>query len=337
MFDKVVMHCSDPLRSDLVLEVLNNFKEMIKQGRILFIFSKHIKNIKQDFRKYIEDKESEYSGESGYFSEIEAQSLRPEYASDDYYDKVIELLDLSPFLVRKMPNTEYSFSSLVMTDLSTHGYQERIFTTSDLSSTRFLSSSMSLYQLLHIRVARGDNSPQPVFQPKIINNIQREIKRHLNQKNVISRSAIVEAMKKQNLFTDDDDFTENIKDAITLRMDILYCRMNCGNHLILEFHPAYEYRGSYQLDCFKIFIKILNLGFDESKLSKDWFNDLCKHERINSIRNMFIASMSDNREIVGMNVFDGDTTEYKDKFEKSFEELIRIRKNQYLEELGITK
>ena len=38
MFDKVVMHCSDPLRSEIVLEVLEENRQWIKDGRILFVF-----------------------------------------------------------------------------------------------------------------------------------------------------------------------------------------------------------------------------------------------------------------------------------------------------------
>lgn len=65
MFDKVVLHCSDPLRSEIVLEFLEDHIQWIKVGRIVFIVSNHINNVKDDYENYIHQKIQEYSEANG--------------------------------------------------------------------------------------------------------------------------------------------------------------------------------------------------------------------------------------------------------------------------------
>ena len=60
MFDIVILHCSDPLRSPLIKEILNDHIDWIETGRIRFIASNDINDWQQDYEKYINRKYTEY-------------------------------------------------------------------------------------------------------------------------------------------------------------------------------------------------------------------------------------------------------------------------------------
>lgn len=336
MFDKVILHCSDPLRSEIVLDVLYDFTDMIEQQRIVFIFSKHIKNIEKDYRKYIEGKVAEYRGSNGLFSHKEADSLTKKHINDSYYSRVIELLDKSPVLIRRVTDEDFSFNTLVLDDLTSPFKKEHMVIDGEANPSNIFALDLSLQQLLHICFFNydKDNPTYPAFPPEKIEEIRNSVKTHLEQGNIISRSAIEEAMKKAGIDFYDEK-RKAIKDAISLRMDILYCRMNCGNHFVLEFHPEYEYRGVYQLYCFMDFVAKFMYDDAEKSLSKEMFTKLDRDKRLGIARTLFISSMSDNLEILRMTLFSNEKSNYKKKVRKSYEQLLDKRMETYKEELAL--
>lgn len=321
MFDKVVLHCSDPLRSEIVLEVLELYSSWIKEGKILFIFSNHIKNIKKDYRKYIDDKVQEYS--DGYNSKAEAESLTQPHMNDAYYEKVIDILNLSTCIVRKSKNKEYDFKKLVLNDIL-HQH-ENIIIDSSLEISQVLSLSLTLGQLLHIRTVTCSNEDSScknefLFPNEIIENVVDKVEEHLTQDNTIARAAIVDSLKDSlKQFTKKQ---KNILKAITLRMDVLYCRMNSGEQLILEFHPSFEYRSIYQVECFKEYISLVSHSDKMNCLSYDMINMIINNEKINDFRLCFISSMADTQEHMKLSQI--DTNKEHDFFLNKF---IEIAKN----------
>lgn len=83
-------------------------------------------------------------------------------------------------------------------------------------------------------------------------------------------------------------------------MDILYCRMNCGKQLILEFHPSYEERGTYHTDCFLEYIRSI-IGIDRnSELTCDIINGLLQNLNLHELRLRYLSCMADTIEHLNM-------------------------------------
>lgn len=196
MFDVVVMHCSDPLRSKIILEILEEHKQWIEEGRIVFIFSRHINNIELAYKTYIDDKKSEYNEEEN--AQKEAESLSQEYMTDEYYGRVIRILSCSKYLVRKSVESRYYFPNLVKADLENN--TERIVVDTDSSLTQILTWGLSLYQLLHARqLSKDGKKVDNIFPEDIIDGedgVVESIREYLNQGTPIARSAIVDMIQK---------------------------------------------------------------------------------------------------------------------------------------------
>ena len=260
MFDVVVMHCSDPLRSEIVLEVLEEHIQWIEDRNIVFVFSKHINDIRADYKKYINHKINDYSG--GYCSEKEAQSLKREHMTDEYYERVISVLDKTDILVRKSKDNNCSFAKLVVNDLNPQYQMENVIADASTKLPQILSLNVSLYQLLHMRYLKCDKEESQgsfVFPQELVDDVIDDITKYLEQGNKIARSAIVDSLEDEIVKNTGKigKFQKNVLQAITLSMDILYCKMNSGNQLILEFHPSYENRSNYQIDCFHEYLKVI--------------------------------------------------------------------------------
>ena len=137
----------------------------------------------------------------------------------------------------------------------------------------------------------ANNNIKDVFAQDMVKGVFRKVRRALEKNLVIARPAIVEAVKEQ--IDELNELQEAILDAITLRMDLLYCRMNAGKHLILEFHPSYEEQTLYKLNCFRIYLK--KLGFEEV-LTKEFVENLLQARKLDDLRRVFLASMADTHE-----------------------------------------
>ena len=318
MFDTIVLHCSDPLRNELVLETLEENEFLITKGKIVFLFSNHIKNIKEDYRIYIDRKIKEYS--DGFHSQNEADSLKQPHMNEEYYKRVISILEKSVFMVRKSKDKSYDFDKLVLNDISNPKQHEQIVIDSSLELSKILSLCLSLEQLLHVRI--WIRNPEDttgkcdfLFPQNIIEDVIDEIEEHLTQRNTISRSAIVDVIKEA-LKEKPTKKQKNVLKAIALRMDVLYCKMNSGNQLVLEFHPNYEPRSIYQLNCFKEYLKLISHNDKEIILTSETINDILECEKLYKFRMCFISSMADMHEYMNLSQTDlaDDDNEYLNIF-----------------------
>lgn len=298
MFDKVVMHCSDPLRSELVLNVLEEHIEWIQFGKIVFIVSNHIENIRNDYQRYIQQKIQEY--EDGYCSSTEAESLKQDYMDENYFNRVERVLEASPYLVRKSTNVAYYFPTLVLNDLNPEFQREQVIIDASSNLPQILSLSLTLYQLLHIRefsVTKDDlGQVHHVFPQSVVERVSSEIQRHLRQRNTIARAAIVDSLKEELKKEKLTKIQELVLDAVSLRMDVLYCHMNSGQQMILEFHPSYEQRSIYQVDCFLNYMKMVAQSDRIVKLSRSIIDKILETDELSNFRLFYLASTADMKE-----------------------------------------
>lgn len=304
MFDTVMMHCSDPLRSEMIYEILSNHKAWIKEGRLAFIYSNNVNDVKTDYKKYIQRKIQEYSMLDS-FCEPEMISLKQEHITDQYYEKVISLLDTSDYIIQKPTEIEYKFTNFVQNDLNSEVGQI-VISSGPKERASVNAASMTLYQLMNIKYMDKSNGKiKPVFPEDVIEEVVGTIEEHLDQEIMVARSAVV-SMIKDRFMNDGKKLNRqqmSILNAITLRMDILYCRMNSGKCLILEFHPSYEPHSSYQVKYFAQYCKKLAKKNTKIDITSDVVNQIlaCRKNEIAAFRECYLACVSDARELTRLN------------------------------------
>lgn len=294
MFDIVVVHCSDPLRSTLIKEIFYEHIKWVEEGRICFIASNDITDWKRDYATYIDRKRAEY--QTGFFAELEANSLQQPHINEEYMQSVKELLAHSPYYIRKESAHNCQFTELLKEDIK-HKIERIVICLYDEQDTLFanikrFAVEKTVYQLLCAQYYKSENNNiMDVFDQEIVTEVFGGVRKALQKKQIVARPAIVEAIKEK--VSKRSDLQEAILDAITLRMDLLYCRMNAGKHLILEFHPSYEDQTIYKLECFRVYLKKFNI---DPILTMDIVENMLKSERIDDFRRVFLASMADTQE-----------------------------------------
>lgn len=250
LFDRVVMHCSDPLRSIEVFNVLQNNKQFIKSGNILFVFSRRINNIERDYKKYIQDKIIEYGKNPS--SVIDVESLTQQHINDEYYKKVIKLLNCSYFLVKKEKEGISGFKDLIKTDLEES--ENIIMEGDDFSRSYIRIHNLSLFQLLNFKYYKNNILKSLFNQEKIKEFISNWIEDAENGV-PFSRHIIIKKLK-DSIIEDDKDaikLSRQIIDVIETRLALLYSKLNFNGHQIILFHPATEKRSIYSWKYFELF------------------------------------------------------------------------------------
>lgn len=309
MFDTVVLHCSDPLRSKVILDILEENIDFIKSGRIVFLASSSINNYKKDFETYVHRKIKEY--EEGYHSKEEAESLKAKHIDKIYYSRVIEILDSSPIIVRKSNKSNNSFKELVINDLNKN-YNEIVDASSENSF--ILSMNLSLQQLLNAQLYKTDDKYKSksghgkmVFPCNLVEKIIEDITNSLEQDVVIARTAIEDFFKQEINSKKINKTQKNILDVISMRMDVLYCLMNCGDQLVLEFHPYYEQKSIYRMDCFFELLRFLLDKKTEVTFEHDMIKKIIDSRCVETLRLYYLSIMADTHEQMKSTVISGDS------------------------------
>lgn len=300
MFDIIVIHCSDPLRKEVVFRILQKHMGWIEEGRIVFVFPNSIDDIQTQYKAYIKRKISEYD-ELAY-CENERDSLQKPHITEEYTNNVIEMLCKSRMIVRKPDADAFDFAHLVTNDLD--GLQEQIIlSTSPDQEAHINAMDLTLRQLMSIKY-NVNGKLLDVFPHKTTEEIRARIKRQLKLKSSIGRSAIVKLLR-DSISNNGNDLSiqqNDVLQEITLRMDLLYCRMNSGNQVILEFHPSCAEESLYQMACFNLYLKELTRSRGMIKLSKEKVEKLMKQTReMLQFRSLFLLCMADAKEILNIN------------------------------------
>ena len=259
LFDKVILHCSDPLRSEIIYDLLSEDKKLqfIENEDLLFVFSNSINDIEKDFKEYIIQKMRDY--ELNKFSKTDISSLAQVHMDDGFYKKVIEILNKTPCLLKTGITGSKRFKTLIKSDLSDKELPVMGKDTFANSHIRLLN--LTLYQLLNLRYISNEKKEnkevlESVFEEeKIKEFIDSWISESETRPTVsFSRHTIVEQLSKECVVMQ-KGITQNrqksVINAIETRLSLLYSKLNCGIHQIIEFHPATEKKGVYNWSCFE--------------------------------------------------------------------------------------
>ena len=289
LFDKVILHCTDPLRNQAVFAILEDNNSFVDDGSILFVFSNSINTVHDDYKKYIDDRIIEY--QKNEFSGTDIDSLRQRHMSDDYYEKVIQLLKKSKYLLKKGQSGNIGFKELIQEDLSTT--IDTIVMNSEnfgKSQVRFLN--LTIYQFLTIKYLDG-NEIFPLFEPELTRSFIAKWEEENDRGDRFSRHTFIEELKDLFLKNQSSEQARNRKriiSAIETRLSLLYSKLNCAFFPIIEFHPAIEKRGIYSCDLFKKFIE--SIAGKPIKLSKEKVVQIRKNDEWLSFRDSFLACMA---------------------------------------------
>jgi hypothetical protein len=114
IYDVIIMHSSDPLRSEIIYNILNDNSLFIEDGAILFVFSTEINDITSDYETYIQRKVNEYKENKN--SKLDIDSLEQKHMTNEYYRKTIELLEKSKYILKKNQKGSITFKELIKLD-----------------------------------------------------------------------------------------------------------------------------------------------------------------------------------------------------------------------------
>ena len=252
LFDKVIMHCSDPLRSEVIYEILMDNLELVKSGKILFVFSNSINSIEKDYKKYIQEKISEY--ERNAFSSTDIDSLKQGHMTEEYYDKVIALLNKTPYMLKKGKDGSSGFKELIQADLDSN-VEVAVMGRNNFARSHVRLLNLSLYQLLNLKYA-DVKEIKGVFEHAKMEEFITTWESDTDEGAPFSRHTIVEQLRKEFLSGSETQKKnqEKVINVIETRLSLLYSKLNCGLHQIIEFHPATEKRSVYNWRYFQSFL-----------------------------------------------------------------------------------
>lgn len=294
LYDHVLMHCSDPLRDELVFEVLSSCVDFIDEGSILFVFSNKIVNISNDYQKYIKNKSIEYSEND--FSKEDISSLNQKHITDDYFIKVIELLNRTPTMLKKGKEGRLGFKTLIQNDLVPNGQEIAIIGNDNnytFSHMRLLN--LSLYQLLHLKYYKNGKIIE-IFDEGKIEDFLREWNESCLQGDSFSRHTIVEQLNEEcveHKKTKRGVMQKEVLDAIETRLSILYSYLNCGPHHIIDFNPSTEKRSVDNIESFNFYVRKIAKREDDVKLTSEIVRNIRRDKEWKNFRYEFFSCMSE--------------------------------------------
>jgi hypothetical protein len=287
-FDKILIHSSDPLRSEIVFNVLNNNALLISDGSINFVFSSSVLDINRNYKSYIARKIQGY-GQNQY-SELDVTSLTQKHMNDEYYEKVIELLNKSPCLIHRMKSGEEIFRELIRDDLNKGEFITMHSDYLDTSEINLLD--LTLYQLLHLKIdGKGsiyDTSEIDGFIKSWHDNVLAGIpfSRH-----TITTQLNNMANKNSKRKSITPEIRTRLVDAIEYRLSMLYSKTSCADHYLLEFESVKEWCSLYSWHFVQSFLK--NIANQTVHLTQDKIQKIRSDKTWNDFKEAFAVSMCD--------------------------------------------
>jgi hypothetical protein len=234
--DHAIIHCTDPYRSPLVLDLLTEFHDFVTNGSILFLLGSSIQTPKKDFIFYIASKAAQYR-ESG-LGEADINSLNLS-ASEAEPEGVLQILEDSPYLLHRGYKGTDAFVQAVKNDFA----QTEVLATSYSPLLGKLSHvNLTLRQILCLCQIGTDGTTIPLVAAKeqtesIINELNRRIDHHSFSRQILL-SLVREALKGRNV-------DQAYFDLLEIRTNLLHLRINVGPHTFTEFHPQRERNSPY--------------------------------------------------------------------------------------------
>jgi hypothetical protein len=291
IYDVIIMHSSDPLRSEIIYNILNDNSLFIENGTILFVFSTEINDITSDYETYIQRKINEYKENKN--SKLDIDSLEQKHMTNEYYRKTIELLEKSKYILKKNQKGSITFKELIKLDL-----QE--IEPISINIDKFFKSgmkllSLSLWQLLNL-MEKSTKGYIYVFPNEAIKEFIADWEQKTENGLPFSRHTITSELREMIIEQQVDKKKikypqKHLLYAIENRLNLLYSKLNCMEHYILEMNPNLEKHCSYSYYFLKLFL--FKIAGKNIKLNKDIVLKIRKSNEWQQFIQLFALSMCD--------------------------------------------
>jgi len=271
--DRIIVHCADPARLQIVYENIMEYCDLIKEGKIVFLLGENVKNSKESYRSYLIEKYNEYK--KSPYGQNDIKTLEGIINNDEIINRTYDLLNMSPYnLYRKYSGTD-KFVNLVTKDLEP---SENIFTKRKNIDGKISKLNLTLFQLLSIKIINELNNIEDVIPPIELRKLESNLKDKLNS---VSRQILIgkieEALGNVNIST----YYLNL---IKTRIYLLYLAVNVDNHTFIEVNIDRDRKSPYYCEHLKQHLRALCVGKTFS-LNKDIVLKLKRNERWKSFVN----------------------------------------------------
>jgi len=293
LFDRVILHSTDPLRSEFILKLLEDNQEFIKDGWVNFVFSEDVKNnISKEYRTYIDERKAAYR-KSIDDAKWDLESLEQGHITPQYYDRVIDILSKAKELLNKQEKGLSKFNELLKDDIAP--FKEWvIMKNDDFEESQFRFLNLSLWQLLNLRHCedRGP-TPTPIFDSGAIKNLVTSYRRLKTGPPSLTRHTVFhKILQKAGIEGTEDNLPrQHALNAIEARLSLLFSKMQCGKCRVIDFFSEIIDRDiTFSTKYFSMFVETA-LGEDR-QLNKKIVIEIRNSSLWPELRYLYFTSMA---------------------------------------------
>lgn len=243
-----IVHCADPYRRDEARQTLERFRDFVENGEILFLLGSTIGDIRRDYRGYLENKAQDYLA-TGH-GEVDVRSLEGPLRESDALDRAIDLIESSPWRLRRGRPGTHHFREAIRRDIR---QGEEI-----VSGTRPIQKvgkvNLTLYQLLTLSYVTEGRIRRFIADLHLIEAFLEELDR-LMQQQIISRQIILTALREHfgAVLIEQDALLK----LIEARIHSLYMSATTFPHVHVEVTPRRDEQSPYHYGHLRTHLQVL--------------------------------------------------------------------------------
>lgn len=261
--DRLIMHCADPFRSKEVYAFLNEYDELIRVGKIVFLMSQKIRDVRKDCPAYFEKKKEQYL-RSGY-GDKDVATFKAIFSDKAHMNKVVELLDKSKFILRRGFDGTKKFIELIKSDLK----KVEVLATDEMFDQSTLRElPLKLYQILHLQKIDDGKYRYFIGDKKRVNTLIREIIDIIDSES-FSRNIFMNILRDHTRDLDNATSIKNIIDYVSMRVSMLHLLINIGEHSFTELCAERDRTSPYNFNQLSNHLSVISDCAKRESIGKD--------------------------------------------------------------------
>jgi hypothetical protein len=246
--DGAMVHCADPYRRAEARALLERYREFVENGEILFLLGGPVRDVRRDYRNYLESKAHSYA--QSRHSERDVESLEAPLYGTDALDRAIDLLESSPWRLHRGYSGTSAFRHAIRRDI--RAAEEIVTSVRPVQKLRMVN--LTLYQLLTLSYVSGGRLRRTLADFHEIERFLEELHR-LTQQQVLSRQIILGALR--NHFGVELREQETLRSLIEARIHSLYMSTTVAPHAHVEVTPRRDEQSPYYYGHLQVHLDVL--------------------------------------------------------------------------------
>lgn len=233
--DIAVIHCLDPLRSRVVLDVCLDYQTFIRDGCVLLVMGNGIgQNIRRDFRPYLARRAEQYLLSGHGAGDVAGLS-----GHGDTAEAVIDLTELSPYLAKRGFDGSASFLRLIREDLRARD----IISVREADTWTLAERDLTLWQLIRLERVNAQGQAAPVIAneaqfAELANVIDKNLERES-----FSRRILLSIIR--SYLDSDNTALDSYYQLMRNRVHVMHLRAAAGPVPFVEFRPSRDRRSAW--------------------------------------------------------------------------------------------